>query len=37
MLADKQDMSFDDLLLMILTDEISRRDNTAADNLRRRG
>jgi DNA replication protein DnaC len=31
-LADKQDMSFDDLLLMILTDEIARRDNTAADN-----
>ena len=31
-LADKQDMSFDDLLLMILTDEITRRDNTAADN-----
>jgi hypothetical protein len=25
-------MSFDDLLLMILTDEITRRDNTAADN-----
>jgi hypothetical protein len=31
-LADKQQMSFDDLLLMILTDEIARRDNTAADN-----
>lgn len=31
-LADKQDMSFEDLLLMILTDEITRRDNTAADN-----
>ncbi len=31
-LADKQDMAFQDLLLMILTDEISRRDNTAADN-----
>ena len=31
-LADKQDMSFDDLLLMILTDEISRRDGAAADN-----
>jgi DNA replication protein DnaC len=30
-LADKQDMSFDDLLLMILTDEISRRDSAAAD------
>jgi DNA replication protein DnaC len=32
MLADKQEMAFDDLLLMILTDEIARRDNTAADN-----
>lgn len=32
LLADKQDMSFEDLLLMILTDEIARRDNTAADN-----
>lgn len=31
-LAEKQEMSFDDLLLMILTDEIARRDNTAADN-----
>ncbi len=31
-LADKQDMAFQDLLLMILTDEIARRDNTAADN-----
>ena len=31
-LADKQDMSFEDLLLMILTDEITRRENTAADN-----
>jgi len=31
-LADKQEMSFDDLLLMLLTDEIARRDNTAADN-----
>ncbi|MGD0679551.1 MAG: ATP-binding protein [Polyangiaceae bacterium] len=31
-LADKQEMAFDDLLLMILTDEIARRDNTAADN-----
>ena len=31
-LAEKQDMAFDDLLLMILTDEISRRDSTAADN-----
>jgi DNA replication protein DnaC len=31
-LADKQEMPFDDLLLMLLTDEIARRDNTAADN-----
>jgi DNA replication protein DnaC len=31
-LADKQDMSFDDLLLMLLTDEIARRDDAAADN-----
>jgi DNA replication protein DnaC len=31
-LANKQDMAFEDLLLMILTDEIARRDNTAADN-----
>jgi DNA replication protein DnaC len=31
-LAEKQEMSFEDLLLMILTDEIARRDNTAADN-----
>jgi hypothetical protein len=31
-LADKQEMSFDDLLLMLLADEIARRDNTAADN-----
>jgi DNA replication protein DnaC len=31
-LADKQEMSFDDLLLMLLTDEIARRDNAAADN-----
>lgn len=30
-LADKQDMTFDDLLLLVLTDEITRRDNTAAD------
>ncbi|CAN5378457.1 IS21-like element ISMt2 family helper ATPase IstB [soil metagenome] len=30
-LADKQDMTFDDLLLLVLTDEIARRDNTAAD------
>jgi DNA replication protein DnaC len=32
LLADKQETSFDDLLLMILTDEIARRDSTAADN-----
>ena len=31
-LDDKQDMSFDELLIMILTDEISRRDGAAADN-----
>ena len=31
-LADKQSMSFDDLLLLIVTDEISRRDATAAHN-----
>ena len=31
-LADKQEVSFDDLLLMLLTDEIARRDNAAADN-----
>jgi DNA replication protein DnaC len=31
-LADKQGMGFDELLLMILTDEIARRDNAAADN-----
>jgi DNA replication protein DnaC len=31
-LADKHEMPFDDLLLMLLTDEIARRDNTAADN-----
>jgi DNA replication protein DnaC len=30
-LADKQDMSFDDLLLLVLTDEIARRDSAAAD------
>lgn len=30
-LADKQEMSFDDLLLLVLTDEIARRDSTAAD------
>ena len=32
LLADKQEMSFEDLLLMLLTDEIARRDNAAADN-----
>jgi len=31
-LADKQEMPFDELLLMILTDEIARRDAAAADN-----
>jgi IstB-like ATP binding protein len=31
-LAEKHEMSFDDLLLMILTDEIARRDNAATDN-----
>jgi len=30
-LAGHQDMTFDDLLLLILTDEISRRDSSAAD------
>jgi len=30
-LADKQEMTFDDLLLLVLTDEIARRDDTAAD------
>lgn len=30
-LADKQNLSFEQLLVMILTDEISRRDNAAAD------
>lgn len=29
-LADKQDMSLDDLLLLVLTDEIARRDSAAA-------
>ncbi len=29
LLADKQDMSIDDLLLLILTDEITRRDRRA--------
>ena len=31
-LADKQETSFDDLLLMLLTNEIARRDNAATDN-----
>ena len=31
-LAEKQDMSFEDLLLLCLTDEIARRDSTAAEN-----
>jgi DNA replication protein DnaC len=31
LLADKQDMTLDDLLLLVLTDEITRRDSTAAD------
>jgi DNA replication protein DnaC len=31
-LADKQEMTFEDLLLLVLTDEIARRENTAADN-----
>jgi DNA replication protein DnaC len=31
-LADKQEMAFDELLLLLLTDEIARRDNAAADN-----
>lgn len=30
-LADKQEMTFEDMLLLVLTDEITRRDNTAAD------
>jgi DNA replication protein DnaC len=30
-LAEKQEMSFDELMLLVLTDEIARRDNTAAD------
>jgi DNA replication protein DnaC len=30
-LADKQQMTFDDLLLLTFTDEIARRDSTAAD------
>jgi DNA replication protein DnaC len=31
-LANKQEMAFDELLLLLLTDEIARRDNAAADN-----
>jgi hypothetical protein len=34
-LADKQEMSFEDLLLLVLTDEITRRDSAAADNRAR--
>lgn len=34
-LADKQEMTFDELLLLVLTDEIARRDSTAADNRAR--
>lgn len=30
-LAEKQDMAFEDMLLMVLTDEVSRRDSSAAD------
>jgi len=30
-LADKQDMTFDDVLLLILTDEIARRDSAASE------
>lgn len=30
-LADKQEMAFDELMLLVLTDEIARRDSTAAD------
>lgn len=36
-LADKQEMTFDDVLLLILTDEIARRDGAAADNRARSG
>ena len=35
-LAAKQDMSFEDLLLLCLTDEIARRDGAAADNRARK-
>lgn len=31
-LAEKQEMPFEELLTLILTDEIARRDNAAADN-----
>ncbi len=31
-LADKQDMPFEDLLLLLLSDEVTRRETTAADN-----
>lgn len=34
-LAEKQDMPFEDLLLMLLTDEIARRDNAAAEHRAR--
>jgi len=34
-LADKQDMPFEDLLLLLLTDEITRRETTAADHRAR--
>lgn len=34
-LADKQDMTLDDLLLLVLTDGITRRDSAAADNRAR--
>jgi len=34
-LADKQEMAFDELLLLVLTDEIARRESTAADNRAR--
>jgi DNA replication protein DnaC len=34
-LADKQDMPFEDLMLLLLSDEISRRDTAAADNRAR--
>jgi DNA replication protein DnaC len=34
-LADKQDMTFEDLFLLVLTDEITRRDSAAADSRAR--